>query len=187
MAGHNKAEEIARDLAQKWFSEGDFAERLPHVLLRAVLTMRGQRSRYVQSGLIEKAASGDADADAVLSWEAANCLTTNQQLPPLLASYVADILLQRFISHQRQRGGDPYANALRDIFIVYAVKQLEEKCGLLPTRGRDKHGSQTASPSGCSVVAQVLKNCALTRGISEAAAEDVWKQRDKYGIPKSSG
>jgi hypothetical protein len=97
-----------------------------------------------------------------------------ESLPLTLAAYVSEILLKKFVEHQRKRGGDPYANAWRDIFVVYAVRHLELR-GIKATRGKDKHGSRDKRLSGCAIVADVL-------GENEGAFEDVWKARAKFGI-----
>jgi hypothetical protein len=61
------------------------------------------------------------------------------------------------------RGPQKHGNFLRDIAICVVISKTAEKFRLKPTRSR-----YSTKPSGCSIVAQVLK-------MSESTVVDIWR------------
>lgn len=162
---------FVQGLHRAWFSQPDIAAAPPHKLLRVVLMMTAL-GRSVGGDLLDRAASGDLDAEAVACWVAADHLIRGEPLPEPLAYFVSDMLFQRVVSADSKRD---YLNVARNIFAVHAIAQLSKRFELHPTRGRNKHHS-TADPSACTFVAEALEE-------KEATIQDVWeKKRRRFGI-----
>ena len=70
----------------------------------------------------------------------------------------------------RKKGGDPYANIARDMFIVGALSRLD-RLGFTPTKGE-----ATDKLTGSAIVAQALQQ--LGFDIDYPGVAKVWRRRD---------
>ena len=130
--------------------------------------------------LADAALNGDADAEAALCAIASRYLLFGggRKMPLHLKAFVSAMLMLRFLeSPKRRRGADSTANTGRNLFIIGAVRQLR-LLGIRPTRNREP---KNAKPSGCSIIAEALKQ--IGKPMTERAVEEVWAGRAKYPVP----
>jgi len=131
--------------------------------------------------LIERAYSGDAEAEAALCEIIFQHIWRGLKLPFNLKVFLMVVLRSRYEAPpERTRQFSMDKNFERNFCIVTLVSKLSS-CGFAPTRNRaaqDKDGQ----PSGCSIVAEALTR--IGKAITERAVEEVWADRDKYVPPE---
>jgi hypothetical protein len=126
--------------------------------------------------LMARAREGDADADSALCFIASKLLLARRQLPPHLSAYICAVLFMRSDKRaRRRRGGNPYANAARDTFIVGAVARLVRE-GFNPTRNRALLNE--AEESACSIVVKALERIGMH--LTEAGIEKAWRKAKRF-------
>ena len=74
------------------------------------------------------------------------------------------------------KGPSPFRDAHRNMLIISQIEQLEH-AGFKPTRNKQQNVDSEAHESGCDIVADSLSS--LGQGMSYAAVERVWKNREK--------
>jgi hypothetical protein len=128
--------------------------------------------------IVEKALSGDADADAALCEIAFQHILRKKPLPHHLGIYIASLLRLRFKKPPKRGKGrySAHKNTIRDYVIVYIVASLEEM-GISPTRSRTHHLSDDKKASGCSIVATALAQIGMH--MAETGVEKVWEKRSE--------
>jgi hypothetical protein len=127
--------------------------------------------------VVEKALSGDADADAALCEIAFQHILRRRPLPIHLAGYIGALLRLRFKRPPKRRKGrySPHQNTIRDFVIVRAVASLEEM-GIDATRNRAKRIKYPDTKlSGCAIIAKALAQMGLH--IDEGGVDTIWSRR----------
>lgn len=170
MTSEDNPADFVKRLHQAWFSQIEGED--PQKLLRVVL-MLVTKGRPVGGDLLDRAFTGDADAEAVLYWEAVGYLQRREMLPDALADFVADLLLRRILDEPQSKRD--YVNVARNIFAVHAIAKVRDRFGIPATRQRIKHVAPEG-PSATTYVAAELSE-------KESTIQDVWeKRRRKYGV-----
>jgi hypothetical protein len=159
------------------------------LLVAFLPSMVGPRSDEQKiAEIVNKARSGNADAQAFLCLTAGHLIREDKKVPSVLRGYIASLLMAWASAGSSKRGkGRPKDNAIisRDAFIVSAVEALlagYAEHGLQATRSRDPSrrsselGNEPAE-SACSIVQKTLAGLGIH--MSEANVEKIWRHRKK--------
>jgi hypothetical protein len=148
---------------------------LPRVLL---LVEKANATPGDWDELIGKAKNGlgDADADSALCYQALCLIDQGLPLPDPIRGYAMGVMLRAATARNRRKGTDPYKFVARDIFILNALKRLQDELQISPTRSQ-----ASDHECGCSIVARELNSRGID--IQERGVEEVYgKRREKWGI-----
>ena len=116
--------------------------------------------------LIVTARAGDLDADDALRDRLAACLVklSENDMPAVLRDWALQSVFERQVSDGRAAGKN------RDLLILMMVQHVMTTFDLMPTRNQ-----VSKTPSGCSIVAEVLPKVGLE--LTESAVADIWRRR----------
>lgn len=93
-----------------------------------------------------------------------------------LKTWEQNVLLGLIDEPPLPKGPSAFRDAHRNMLIISQIEQLEH-AGFKPTRNKQRNVDSEAHESGCDIVADSLSS--LGQGMSYAAVERVWKNREK--------
>ena len=123
--------------------------------------------------LIALARKGDPHAEGALCIKGSNRIRAGEKLEEPLASYIADLLMQRVFTYKRTKADK---NVGRDLLIMKVLMELEKQ-GIPPTTNRSLKNPKKA---GCHYVADEFRRRGLEKHITPRIVEGVHNRRHKW-------
>jgi hypothetical protein len=121
---------------------------------------------------LEREARNQGGSDLGRRAIAAEILKRGDRMPDVLRDYVIEILQSTDTDLAFPK------HAIRNILICQEVARIASKYGLHPTRNRSRNRETFGVQSGCSIVAQALKDLGFEM-IEESNVEKIWQERPR--------